>query len=335
MMKNKIKIIAEVGVNHNGDIKIAKKLVDAAKAADADFVKFQTFSAEKVVSKNTALLKYQLNKKYKSQYELLRSLELKKEEYVQLFLYCKKKKIKFLSTAFDTASALFLKKIGQKIFKIPSGEIDNYPLLKTVSKIATKVFLSTGMSNLSEIEFAIKVLTSGKLKKKDIIVFHCTTEYPAAIQNVNLLAMKTMQKKLHVLLGYSDHTIGSLTSVLAVSLGATIVEKHITLSNKMNGPDHKASMEINDFVKFVKDVRSVNIILGSKKKEATRNEKKIMKQIRKSIVANESILVGEKFTENNLTTRRPQNGLSPIIWKRILGKKSKKNYLCGDVIKLL
>ena len=334
-MKNKIKIIAEVGVNHNGDIKIAKKLVDAAKAADADFVKFQTFSAEKVVSKNTTLLKYQLNKKYKSQYELLRSLELKKEEYVQLFLYCKKKKIKFLSTAFDTESALFLKKIGQKIFKVPSGEIDNYPLLKTVSKVASKVFLSTGMSNLSEIEFAIKVLTSGKLKKKDIIVFHCTTEYPAAIQNVNLLAMKTMQKKLHVLLGYSDHTIGSLTSALAVSLGATIVEKHITLSNKMNGPDHKASMEINDFVKFVKDVRSVNIILGSKKKDATRNEKLIMKQIRKSIVANESILIGDKFTESNLTTRRPQNGLSPIIWEKIIGKKSKKNYLCGDLIKKL
>jgi N,N'-diacetyllegionaminate synthase len=334
-MKNKVKIIAEVGVNHNGDIKIAKKLIDAAKAADADFVKFQTFSAEKLVSKNATLLKYQFNKKHRSQYELLRSLELKKEEFVQLFLYCKKKNIKFLSTAFDEESALFLKKIGQKIFKIPSGEIDNYPLLKTVSKIATKVFLSTGMSNLLEIEFAIKVLTSGKLKKKDITVFHCTTEYPTEIGNVNLLAMKTIKKKLNVALGYSDHTIGRLTSALAVSLGATIVEKHITLSCKMTGPDHKASMEINDFVKFVKDVRSVNIILGSKRKEPTKNEKLMMKQIRKSIVANESILVGDKFTENNLTTRRPQNGLSPIIWKKIIGKKSKKNYLCGDLIKKL
>ena len=334
-MKNKIKIIAEVGVNHNGDIKIAKKLVDAAKVAGADFVKFQTFSAEKIVSKNSPLLKYQLNKKYKSQYELLQSLELKKEEYVQLFSYCKKKKIKFLSTAFDIESALFLKKIGQRIFKIPSGEIDNYPLLKIVSKIATKVFLSTGMSNLSEIKFAIKVLTSGKLKKKDIIVFHCTTEYPTLIENVNLLAMRTIQEKLNVLIGYSDHTIGSLTSALAVSLGAIIVEKHITLSSKMNGPDHKASMEINDFIKFVKDVRSVKIIFGSKKKMATRNEKLIVKQIRKSIVANETILAGDKFSESNLTTRRPQNGLRPIIWEKILGKKSKKNYLCGDLIKKL
>lgn len=331
-MLKKVKIIAEIGVNHNGDIKIAKKLIDKAKFAGAHFVKFQTFNTDLLVSKNLDLLKYQKNQKFKTQHELLKSLELSKKIFFQLFAYCKKKRIKFLSTPFDVESALFLRSIGQKIFKIPSGEIDNYPLLFAISKIADKVFLSTGMSNINEIKSAINILTRYKIKKKDIVVLHCTSQYPAKIKNINLLAMQTIKEKLNVSVGYSDHTIGSATSILATSLGAEIIEKHITLNNKMSGPDHKASMEINKLQKFIKDINSVKIILGSSKKQPTKDEKKIIKKIRKSIFARKFIAKGDMFSEKNIITKRPQIGLSPMNWKRLIGKKSKKNFRADDLI---
>lgn len=333
-MFKKVRIIAEVGVNHNGKVTIAKKLVDHAKLAGADYVKFQTFYAESLVTKKAQLVKYQKNTKFSTQYSLLKSLELNRKNFKELFSYCKKKKINFLSTAFDLESALYLKKLGQKIFKIPSGEIDNYPLLELISKIASKVFLSTGMSNLKEIKNAINILVKNKLKKKDIIVLHCTTQYPTEKKNVNLLAMKSIRQKLNISVGYSDHTMGTLVSALAVSLGAELIEKHITLDNKMIGPDHKASMKVDDFYKFVEEIKSVKEILGKTEKKPTVSEKKILKKIRKSIYAKNNILKGDLFNLDNLITKRPQTGLSPIFWKKILGKKSKKNYYKDDLIKL-
>ena len=332
MIKNKIKIIAEIGVNHNGSLIIAKKLIDEAKKCDADYVKFQNFKAENLVTKKTSVLKYQKNTKHQKQYDLLKSLELSEKNFLKLKKYAKKKKIEFLCTPFDIDGAYFLKKLGLKIFKIPSGEINNYPLLELFSKIGKKIILSTGMSTLNEIKYAIKILTKSKLKKKDITVLHCTTQYPANLKNVNLLAMQTIKRKLKISVGYSDHTETDLTSIIATVLGAELIEKHITLSKKMLGPDHKASMEIKDFKNFVKNIKQVETILGKGIKAPTKDEKKYKHLIRKSIIAKKRIIKGQKFSINNITTKRPEGGLSPIKWKKILGKISKKNYLIDDFI---
>jgi len=332
MIKDKIKIIAEVGVNHNGSLVIAKKLIDKAKKCNADYVKFQNFKAEALVTKTTALLNYQKNTKNKKQYDLLKSLEISQQNFLELKRYAKKKKIEFLCTAFDIDGAKFLKKIGLKIFKIPSGEINNYPLLEVLSKISKKIILSTGMSTLNEIKYALKILTKNKLKKKDITVLHCTTQYPASLKNVNLLAMQTIKRSLKISVGYSDHTETDLTSILAVGLGAELIEKHITLSKKMLGPDHKASMEVNDFKKFVKNIKQVPAILGKATKAPTKDEIKYKHLIRKSIVARKAIIKGEKFSIKNIITKRPEGGLSPTKWKKILGNISKKNYSIDDFI---
>lgn len=332
MIKNNIKIIAEIGVNHNGSIKIAKKLIDEAKKCNADFVKFQIFKAENIVTKKLSILSYQKNKKYKKQLGLLKSLEISEKNFFKLKNYANKKKIEFLCTPFDTMGANFLKKLGLKIFKVPSGEINNYPLLELLSKISKKIILSTGMSTLKEIKYAISILTQKKLKKKDITVLHCTTQYPANLKNINLHAMQTIKKKFNVSVGYSDHTETDLTSILAAGLGAEIIEKHITLSKKMAGPDHKASMEIKDFKQFVQRIKKVKTILGKNFKGPTKDEKKNKHFIRKSIVAQKNILKGEKFSINNITTKRPEGGISPVKWKKIIGKKSKKNYFVDDFI---
>ena len=237
-----------------------------------------------------------------------------------------------MCTAFDIDSAIFLRKLGLKTFKIPSGEINNYPLLELLSKISKKIILSTGMSTLKEIKYAISILTKNKLKKKDITVLHCTTQYPASLKNVNLYAMQTIKNKFNISVGYSDHTETDLTSILAVGLGAEIIEKHITLSKKMPGPDHKASMEIKDFKKFVHRIRMIRTIFGKSFKGPTQDEKKYKHLIRKSIVAKKNIQKGEKFSTNNITTKRPEGGLSPTNWTKILGKKSKKNYFIDDFI---
>ncbi len=332
MINNKVKIIAEIGVNHNGSLNIAKKLIDEAKKCNADFVKFQNFKAENIVTKKLSILNYQKNNKYKKQLSLLKSLEISEKNFFKLKNYANKKKIEFLCTPFDTEGANFLKKLGLKIFKIPSGEINNYPLLELLSKISKKIILSTGMSTLKEIKYAISILTKKKLKKKDITVLHCTTQYPASLKNINLYAMQTIKNKFNIAVGYSDHTETDLTSILAVGLGAEIIEKHITLSKKMPGPDHKASMEIKDFKQFVQRIKKVQTILGKNLKGPTKDEKKYKHLIRKSIVAKKKILKGEKFSINNITTKRPEGGISPVNWKKIIGKKSKKNYFIDDFI---
>lgn len=328
MIFKKIKIIAEIGVNHNGSLKIAKKLINEAKNCNADFVKFQFFFSKNLVKAGTELVDYQKNfsNKSQSQLALLKKLELKKKQIIFLKKYTESRNLKFLCTPFGSEEALFLNKIGIKIFKISSGEINNYPLLDLISKIATEVFLSTGMATLKEIQYAIKILTKRRINKNKITILHCTSEYPTDDKNVNIRSLKKIKDKLNIEVGYSDHTIGENASLLAVANGAIIIEKHITLSNKMNGPDHKASMEIKKFKKFVENIKKVPAMLGKYEKKPTKKELINKKLIRKSIVAKKKIKKGDIFSENNITTKRPEGGKSPTKWTKIIGTKSKRDY---------
>ena len=328
----KLTIIAEAGVNHNGNISYAKKLIIYAKKSGADYIKFQTFKADNMVKKNTALVNYQKSKNFlKSQYELLKRLELSEKQHEVIVNFCKKKKIKFLSTPFDIESCILLKKLGLKIIKISSGEIDNYPLLLEISKFAKKVIISTGMSTLLDIKKAIKILKKN-LKDKDITVLHCTTSYPTYSNEANILAISFLKKKFKNNIGYSDHTLGKNAAIAAVALGATVIEKHITLNKKLSGPDHKASLEPNEFLDFVRSLRNIQEILGIENKILTKTEKINKLLIRKSIVAKKNIKKGDKFTINNITTKRPQGGLSPMYWTKVIGKKSLKNFNYDDFI---
>jgi N-acetylneuraminate synthase len=334
LKKNKVIVIAEAGVNHNGDITLAKKLVDVAKNSGADYIKFQAFDAGELVTLKSKLSKYQeknLKKKIR-QFDLLKKLELKKKDYVNIINYCKKKKIKCLFSVFDIKSLNILLSLGIKQIKIPSGEADNYPLLKLVAEKMKKVFISTGMCSLSDVKKFLKILTSYGLKKNNIIIMHCNTDYPTKINEVNLLAMVTMGTKFKIQIGYSDHTEGFEVAIAAVALGAKIIEKHITTDKKLKGPDHIASMEPLVFKNYVKLIRNTSLLLGSGKKVLTNSEKKNMKLVKKSIVANLNIQKGDIFSEKNLSCKRPAFGLSPYYWKNLLGKKAKKDYKIDDFI---
>ena len=333
MKKLAVEVIAEIGVNHNGSIRKAEKLIKLAKKAGFNFVKFQTFKTDDIVRKNTSLLSYQKNYKFDSQYKLLKKLELSEEQHKKIIKYCKFQKIKFLSTPFDIDSCRFLRKIGLKIIKISSGDINNYPLLLEVSKFAKKVILSTGMSTLVEIKNAIKILKKNKLKDKNIKILHCTSSYPVQSRDANLLAISYLKKKLKNDIGFSDHTLGKEAAVAAVALGAVIIEKHITLNKKLFGPDHKASLEPKEFFDFIKSIRIAKQLLGIEKKFITSIEKNNKKLIRRSIVAKSFIKEGDKFTENNIICKRPEGGMSPIYWNKILGKIAKKNYQIDQFIK--
>lgn len=325
-------IIAEAGVNHNGDIKLAKKLVDVAADAGADAVKFQTFKAETLVCKNAKKADYQLETTdgEESQFEMLKKLELTKEMHEELIAYCKEKQIMFLSTPFDVESVSLLNDYGIEIMKIPSGEITNYPYLKTVGETGKRVILSTGMSTMDEVEEAVKVLQNHGAE--DITLLHCNTEYPTPMKDVNLLAMCTMKNKIGVPVGYSDHTEGIEVPIAAVALGATVIEKHFTLDKTMEGPDHKASLEPEALKQMVKAIRNIEQTLGNGKKEPSESEKKNIAIVRKSIVAKCDIAEGEVFTEENLTTKRPANGMTPMLWNDVIGKRAKKSYYCDEVI---
>lgn len=335
MNLRRINLIAEIGVNHNGSITNAKKLILVAKKAGANYVKFQSFVASELVQKKTKLAKYQKNKtKFNYQYELLKKLELSKKKHEIILNFCKKKKINFLSTPFDLQSCQLLKSLKIKIIKISSGDINNYPLLEEVSKFAKKVIISTGMSNLKEIKDAIYVLKKNKLKNKDIIVLHCTSNYPTKPQDVNILAIKFLRKKLNNHIGYSDHSIGVEAALAAATLGARVIEKHITLSNKLSGPDHQSSLEPNKFFQYVKSIKKLEKILGKEKKFLTKSEQSIRKISRRSIVAKTPITKGEIFTINNIICKRPEGGLSPMKWNKIIGKKSKFNFKKNSLIKV-
>jgi len=335
-MTNRVKIIAEIGVNHNGDMTLAKKLIDEAKKAGADYVKFQTFKADRLATKKAKKTVYQIKNSGdgESQKEMLARLELSHDMHKKIISHCKKQKIKFLSSAFDIESLDLLSKLGQTIFKIPSGEITNAPYLKHVGAIAKSIILSTGMSNLKEIKDAIKILESGGLTRKDITVLHCTSEYPAPLKEVNLNAMNEIKNKLKVSVGYSDHTAGIEISLAAVALGAEVIEKHFTFNQKLPGPDHKASLEPKELRLMIKLIRNIEVSLGRAIKQASKCEIKNMAIVRKSIVAKKKIKIGELFTKDNLTTKRPGTGISPMKWNFIIGKKASRVFDEDELITL-
>ena len=332
MSLRKTIIIAEVGVNHNGNIHYAKKLIFLAKKAGAQYVKFQTFKADNLVTKNAALLAYQKKKKIKSQFQLLKNLELSEIQHKILINYCKKNKIKFLSTPFDLESCQLLKNLGIRTIKISSGEINNYPLLVAISRFAKKVIISTGMSNLREIKNAIKILKTHHLKDKDIAILHCTTSYPTLYKDVNILEISSLKKRFKNLIGYSDHSLANEAAIAAVTLGARVIEKHITLNKNFSGPDHKASLEPLEFIDFVKSIRNTEMILANKNKNLINIEKINKKFIRKSIVAKRNIKKGERFTIENITTKRPEGGLAPTSWNKVIGQRSLKDFNQDDFI---
>lgn len=331
---NRVLIIAEAGVNHNGSLKLAKELALTAKECGADIVKFQTAKLSSLVSKNAKMADYQKNNigQEMSQKEMLEKLLLTYDEFVELAAYCKEIGIQFLSTPFDIDSVDFLERLNCTMWKIPSGEVTNLPYLEHIAKTHKKVILSTGMCSLEEIRGALSVFE--KEGVTDITVLHCTTEYPAPFAEVNLRAMQTIASEFGYPVGYSDHTEGVAVPVAAVALGATVIEKHFTLDKKMEGPDHKASLEPNELKDMIASIRNIELALGSPVKQPTESEIKNRMVARKSIVAKTVIQEGEIFTTDNITTKRPGNGISPMKWYDILGKKADKRYSEDDLIEL-
>lgn len=327
-------IIAEAGVNHNGDIQLAKQLIDVAAESKADAVKFQTFISEKCIVKGTAKAKYQekTTGKDEDQLDMIKKLELPYEAFVKLKEYCDKKQIIFISTPFDLESADFLNNIGIEIFKIPSGEITNYPLLKKIGQFHKKIIMSTGMSTIKEIQNAITILNSEETT--DISLLHCNTQYPTPMEDVNLRAMLTLKKEFGVPVGYSDHTNGIEVPIAAVAMGAEIIEKHFTLDKNLPGPDHKASLEPDELKSMVTGIRNIEKALGSYEKKVTDSEQENIAIARKSIVASRFIKKGEVFTEENLAVKRPGTGISPMRWNEVVGKVSDKDYDEDEMIQI-
>jgi N,N'-diacetyllegionaminate synthase len=327
-------IIAEAGVNHNGSIKLAKKLVDIAVEAKADAVKFQTFKTENVVLKNTQKAEYQkeTTNSSESQFDMIKRLEIDIDTHKELIEYCKSKDIMFLSTPFDIDSIHLLNELELKIFKIPSGEITNLPYLRAIGKLNKKVILSTGMANIDEIAEALDVLISAGTIKEDITILHANTMYPTPMEDVNLNAMLTIANRFEIAYGYSDHTLGIEVDIAAVAMGASIIEKHFTIDNSMEGPDHKASLEPNELKAMVCAIRNIEKAMGNGIKEPSKSESVNIETIRKSIVAKKSIKKGDLFTEENLTTKRPGSGTSPMKWDSLIGKESTKDYQEDELI---
>ncbi|OIP86930.1 MAG: N-acetylneuraminate synthase [Syntrophaceae bacterium CG2_30_49_12] len=334
MHHTKTFIIAEAGVNHNGSLELAKKMIDAAVEAGADAIKFQTFKAEKVVSVSAVKADYQLRTtdETESQLEMIRRLELDEVAHKELFQYCKQKGIQFMSSPFDLESIDLLVSLGLTIFKISSGEITNLPYLRKIGALKKEIILSTGMADLEEIEDVLDVLTSAGTRLKDITILHCNTEYPTPIEDVNLKAMQIIAAALGVRVGYSDHTLGIEVPIAAVAMGSTVIEKHFTLDKNMEGPDHKASLEPDELKAMVHAIRNIEKALGSGIKKPSPSELKNKPVARKSIVAAQAIAAGEKFTNHNLTVKRPGTGVSPMLWDKVIGQVAQKDYEKDDLI---
>jgi N,N'-diacetyllegionaminate synthase len=327
-------IIAEVGVNHNGSLELAKQLVDVATGCGADAVKFQTFKATTLVTKTAQQAEYQTTNtgKQESQFDMLKRLELSEVDHQELVAHCHKNQIEFMSTPFDLQSIQFLNGLGVERFKIPSGEITNYPYLKMVGAYNKEIVLSTGMATLSDIEAALNLLIDSGADKDKITILHATTDYPTQMQDVNLMAMQTIAQSFKVKVGYSDHTPGIEVPTAAVALGATIIEKHFTLDRNLPGPDHKASLEPEELKAMVKSIRNIEIALGDGIKRPSNSEQKNMQVARKSLVALTTIKKGEVFTEQNLTVKRPGLGISPMRWNEVIGQVALQDYLADDLI---
>lgn len=334
-MKNRCKIIAEAGVNHNGSIIAAKQLVDVAVKSGADIVKFQTFQAVKLASKYASKAEYQekTTDKKQSQLEMLKKLELSHSDHEALIAYCKKCGVYFLSTAFDLDSVFFLSKLGQNVWKIPSGEITNLPYLRKIGSLRQEVIISTGMANLGEIEDALAVLEGSGTSRDKITVLHCNTEYPTPMRDVNLRAMKTIEAAFPgIRVGYSDHTLGIEVPIAAVAMGATVIEKHFTLDRNLPGPDHRASLEPAELKAMVQAIRNIELAMGSGIKTASPSERKNKPIARKSIVAGRNILKDEIFCEDNLAVKRPGTGVSPMRWDEIIGRPAVREYQQDELI---
>lgn len=327
-------IIAEAGVNHNGCIDLAKLLVDKAVIAKADIIKFQTFTAENLVTKNAQKAEYQKNNLAgeSTQFNMLKNLELSQAEFKELKDYCTEKNIEFLSTAFDLESIDFLESLGMNTWKIPSGEITNLPYLIKIAKLKKKVILSTGMSTMQEIEDAVNIFK--KYGTNDITILHCTTQYPTLFEDVNLNAMLSIKEKFGYDVGYSDHTKGIEVPIAAVALGATVIEKHFTLDNNMIGPDHKASLQPDELKKMVESIRNIELSLGDGRKVVANSEKENMSIARKSIVAKRSIRKGQLLSEENITVKRPGDGISPMKWFDVLGTVAIRDFEEDELIQI-
>lgn len=335
---SKVIIIAEAGVNHNGDLNKAFQLIDAAVQADVDYVKFQTFKADKLVSKLARKADYQIQNTADgddSQFDMLKKLELSHHDHEKLIAYCKHKNINFFSTAFDLESLQYLKEIGLDVVKIPSGEITNLPYLRKAAKLFSRVILSTGMCTMEDIEKAVSVFLKEGIHLQNITILHCNTEYPTPMLDVNLKAMNTIQEKFGTKVGYSDHTLGIEVPIAAVALGATVIEKHFTLDKTMSGPDHAASLEPTELTAMVKAIRNIEqAMAGSGIKEPSTSEIKNITIARKSIVAAHPISKGEFFSEQNITVKRPGNGVSPMLWDQVIGQIAPKDFKADDLIEL-
>ena len=335
-MGNKVIIIAEAGVNHNGNYDLAKRMVDAAKESGADYIKFQTAVPELVISKFAEKAEYQKENTGdgQSQLEMCKKIHLNLSDYKPLKAYCDEVGIKFLSTPFDLVSIDVLTELNMDFFKIPSGEITNLPYLRKIARTGTPVILSTGMSTIEEIHDALNVLYKNGLSKEKITILHANTEYPTPMKDVNLNAMKTIADEFNVKVGYSDHTLGVEVPVAAIALGATVIEKHFTLDKNMDGPDQKASLEPHELKLMVQSIRNIESALGNRTKMASESESKNIAIARKSIVASQDIKKGDFFTEENITVKRPGNGISPMLWDDVLGKKAMHDFNEDELIEI-
>ncbi|RYG46800.1 MAG: N-acetylneuraminate synthase [Chitinophagaceae bacterium] len=335
---NKVIIIAEAGVNHNGDLETAKKLIEAAAAAGADYVKFQTFKSESLVSRSAVKADYQVqntNNAEESQLQMLQKLELSHEDHERLIGYCNEKKISFFSTAFDLASLQYLRDIGLDLVKIPSGEITNLPYLRLAAQLFPKVIISTGMCTMQEIEDAVAVFAQNGIAKENITILHCNTEYPTPFGDVNLKAMLSIRDQIGTAIGYSDHTLGIEVPIAAVALGAEVIEKHFTLDKNMEGPDHRASLEPDELKAMVEAIRNIEqAVSGNGIKEPSASEMKNMAIARKSIVAQTNIKKGAVFTSDNITTKRPGHGISAMRWDEVIGQTANRDYSEDELIAL-
>ncbi len=333
----KILIIAEAGVNHNGNIETAEQMIDVAVAAGVDYIKFQTFKAEKLVSVHAEKAEYQkeTTDSKENQFEMIKKLELDVDAHKELKDYCLSKGIKFISSPFDLDSIDLLYELGVDLYKIGSGEITNYPYLKRIASKGLPVILSTGMSKLSEVESALEVLLSNGLVRRDqITLLHANTEYPTPFEDVNLKAMLTLKDAFKLDVGYSDHTPGIEVPIAAVAMGAKVIEKHLTLYRNMEGPDHKASLEPDELKEMVRVIRNIEQALGDGIKKPSKSERKNMVIARKSIVAARDIKEGEILTKENITVKRPGIGISPMRWNEIIGKRAMKDFKFDDLIEI-
>jgi N,N'-diacetyllegionaminate synthase len=330
----KVLIIAEAGVNHNGSIVEAKKLIDVAVHAGADVVKFQTFKAETLVTKSAKKAEYQKNltRGGEAQFDMLKKLELDRAAHEELVAYCNHKDIQFLSTAFDHDSIELLAELGTPLYKVPSGEITNLPYLRHVGRMGKSVFMSTGMANLAEVRAAVAVLVGAGVEEDDLTILHCTTEYPTPMADANLRAMLTIRDELGVKVGYSDHTLGIEVPIAAVAMGACVIEKHFTMDRTLPGPDHAASLEPDELKAMVTAIRNIEQAMGDGEKKPRPSEIENIAVVRKSIVANKTIQKGDLFSEDNLAVKRPGTGISPMQWDKMMGKVAEVGYSKDDLI---